>query len=529
MKDTKEIDRRKHKKVNVFLYERWSSDLQGEGDSDRRQSKLALEWCARHTLSLTDKVADDGISAWKGRNRQDGSGLSRLLKLVTPGDYLLIEDLDRLSRQDWLTSMNFLAEIIEKGVTVVTLTNGNEINADRFRRDPGCFLPALLRAHLGHDENEKKSERIQAAWEARKMAMQKGKTVKMHVPCWLAFDAKGNPVLVEPNAKVIRLMFAWAVEGLGCQTIARKLHLEGYKLVVDGKRRKRELAIGTSYVWRTLRNKMAVGFNTYVIPPLPHVFPAVVDEKVFYAVQAKIEGNHHRTAPRAHSEANLFTGLARCSKCGGTLCRFTQCRNGKTYRYLVCSDTLHKHGRCGMTSIRYDLFEQSFGALLAQSGLMQKLLEGEKKTTTVDELAGKIASADQEISKIMGLIRGDQTPARSLANLLKELEAERDRLAEALELEKAATLASPTPDLAYDELKVIFAQLCGNGRQRAKALIGDLVEKIVVKLGEDHYEVYLRGRAMPVDVKIIQRPLGWIFSPAPSWVISDSPQSTRSQ
>jgi len=529
MKDTKEIDRRKHKKVNVFLYERWSSEAQGEGDSDRRQSKLAQDWCARRGLELTDKVADDGISAWKGRNRQEGSGLSFLLKVVKPDDYLLMEDLDRLSREDWLTAMNFVAEILSKGVIVVTLANGNEINADRFRRDPGCFLPALLRAHLGHDENEKKSERIKAAWEARKMAMQKGEAVKMHVPCWLAFDAKGKPVLVEVNAKVIRLMFAWAAEGLGCQTIARKLHREGHKLVVEGKSRERELAIGTSYVWRTLRNKMAIGFNIYVIPPLPHVFPAVVDEKLFYAVQAKIEGNHHRTVPRAHSEANLFTGLARCSKCGGTLCRFTQCRNGRVYRYLVCSDTLHKHGRCGSSAIRYDFFEQSFGALLAQSGLMQKLLAGEKKTSAVDELNGKIGSVDREIRKIMGLIRGDETPARSLAILLKDLEGEKEKLVMALELEKATALASPTPDLAYDELKVIFAQLDGNGRQRAKALIGDLVEKIVVRLGDDSYEVHLRGCAMSVDVKIIRRPLGWMFSPTPSWVISDSPRSALSQ
>lgn len=522
MKHTEQTDQCKQKKVNVFLYERWSSEAQGEGDSDRRQSQLAENWCARRGLRLTGLEKDDGVSAWKGKNRNEGSGLSRLLKLVRPGDYLLVEDNDRLSRQDWLTAMNFLNEIVEKGVTIVTLSNGNEIDAERFRKDAGCFLPALLRAHLGHDENEKKSERIQAAWEARKLAMQKGEAVRMHVPCWLSFDRKGKPVLVESNARVIRLMFEWAAEGLGCQTIARKLHREGHKLVVEGKRRERELAIGTSYVWRTLRNKMAIGVNTYVTPSQPHVFPAVIDDQTFYAVQAKIEGNRHRTAPRAHNQANLFTGLARCSQCGGTLCKFTQCRGGRSYRYLVCSDTLHKHGRCGLASFRYDLFEQSFGALLAQSGLMQKLLEGEKKTSRVDELVGKIASVDREIGKIVGMIRGDKTPARSLANLLKELEAERDQLTEALEVERAAALASPTPDLAYDELKVIFAELDGTGRQRAKALIGDLVEKIVVRLGEDRYEVHFRGCAMPVDVTVIKRPLGWMFSPSPGWVVSGS-------
>jgi hypothetical protein len=175
-----------------------------------------------------------------------------------------------------------------------------------------------------------------------------------------------------------------------------------------------------------------------------------------------------------------------------------------------------------MASIRYDHFEASFAALLAEGRLIHKLLDGEKKASMVDALTGRIVGVDRQIRKILDAIRGDDAPAKSLATLLKELEVEKDRLNEELELEKSAVMSVPAPELAYEELKAIFGRLDEDGRHKAKALIRDLVEKIIVRLGEDQYEVHLRGCAVPVAVTIIQRPLGWMFTPAPSWVLSNS-------
>jgi hypothetical protein len=107
--------------------------------------------------------------------------------------------------------------------------------------------------------------------------MAKGEAVNLHFPCWLDWDTDlDKPVLVERNAKVIRKMFELAQDGLGCQTIARRLHKEGEMLIVKGKRRERRLAISAPYVWRTLRNKLAIGYGVYVQPSPPKVYPPVV-------------------------------------------------------------------------------------------------------------------------------------------------------------------------------------------------------------------------------------------------------------
>ncbi len=435
---------------------------------------------------------------------------------MKPGDYLLVEDNDRLSRQDWLTACNFLRDIVGKGVVVVTLSNGNEIDKQRFERDPGCFLPVVLRSHLGHDENEKKSERIKASWEARKLALRNGKAANMHLPCWLGWDKEAKkPVLVESNAKVIRRMFELALQSLGCQTIARRLHQEGEKLVVKGKRHDRRLTISAPYVWRTLRNKLAIGYGVYVQPPQPGVYPPVVDEKTFYTVQTRLQENKRQTVPRAHSEASLVTGLARCSKCRGTLCRFTQCRK-KTYQYLVCSDTLHKHGKCGMSSIRYDRFEQSFLSLLAHGQLLRAILtDRQEEPSVLDTLKGRLADAQAQADKYLKLIDGDDNPSRRLSDALKVAEGKEAELQSQVEAEEAKARTVVPAAQVYHACCDLFGRgLKPEDRGTLRQALRDFVEKVVVRLGDDSYDVHFKGGKLPITVDV--NCTGWTFDPAPT-------------
>lgn len=509
------------KKAHVYSYARWSSDGQTDGDSLRRQTQLAQNWCAARGLTVTDSARDEGISAWNGKNRGDGTGLSRLLKLVRPGDFLLVEDNDRLSRQDWLTHMNFLRDITVKGVTVVTLSNGNEIDAERFKNDPGCFLPAVLSAHLGHSENEKKSQRIKESWQARYAKLAKGQPANLRLPCWLAWDKEADkPVLVEYNATVIRKMFSLALTGLGCQTIARRLHKEEAKLIVKGKRRERRLTLSAPYVWRTLRSKLAIGYGVYVQPPQPGVYPAVVDEQTFYAVQQRLDTNKHQTARRATSTPSLFTGIAFCSKCGGTLCRFTQCRNGKSYQYLVCSDTLHKHGQCGMTGMRYDALETTFLHLLSQTDLVRQAMSEKPLAvpTRLDSLSGQLADSKRQITKLMTLIKDDPNPSKAVYGAIKNEEAKAAGLRQQIEIEHDKLRTETPPLEGYAEFCERFAERMGRPefRLEVRSLLRNFVSRIEVRLGENSYRVWFKDAKQAIAVDINRA--GWTFSPDPLWV-----------
>src|ERR1035437_10322109 len=175
------------KNVNVYSYLRWSTEAQTWGDSERRQLEAASAWCALRGLKLSeDRFIDRGVSAKEGRNQQ--AQLGRLLGVVKSGDYLLVEDADRLSRQDWKASMDFLEKIVSKGAVVVTMQNGVEIDEEGFRCNPGVFLPTILKAFTAHDENQKKSFRIKASWTARKAAVRDGKPLNQNLPGWSQYD-----------------------------------------------------------------------------------------------------------------------------------------------------------------------------------------------------------------------------------------------------------------------------------------------------------------------------------------------------
>jgi hypothetical protein len=92
----------------AYSYIRFSHPDQAKGDSLRRQTEAAADWCQRHKVNLDTSTTlhDLGKSAYTGEHRKnpDRHGLAAFLKLVESGkvprgSYLIIENLDRLSRE----------------------------------------------------------------------------------------------------------------------------------------------------------------------------------------------------------------------------------------------------------------------------------------------------------------------------------------------------------------------------------------------------------------------------------------------
>src|SRR5687768_3108579 len=94
----------------AFSYLRFSSPGQADGDSVRRQTDLRDNWLKRHPNARLDTsltLADKGVSGFTGAHRKnpDRHALAAFLKLVEQGrvprgSYLIVENLDRLSRED---------------------------------------------------------------------------------------------------------------------------------------------------------------------------------------------------------------------------------------------------------------------------------------------------------------------------------------------------------------------------------------------------------------------------------------------
>ena len=100
----------------AYSYIRMSSDKQLRGDSLRRQLTLSEDYAKEKNLTIVDHIdgtplKDIGVSGFRGVNATKGV-LSIFLKAleegkIDTGSALLIESLDRLSRDDVFNAVRF--------------------------------------------------------------------------------------------------------------------------------------------------------------------------------------------------------------------------------------------------------------------------------------------------------------------------------------------------------------------------------------------------------------------------------------
>ncbi|MEB3047675.1 recombinase family protein [Rhizobium mulingense] len=126
--------------VRAYSYVRMSTRKQLRGDSLRRQLERSKAFADEHSLLLDDSLQDLGVSAWKGKNFKTGA-LGRFLAMVESGEipkgsYLLIESLDRLSREAVPDALTLFMAIINAGIVIATLGEDRQIySRDRLNGD----------------------------------------------------------------------------------------------------------------------------------------------------------------------------------------------------------------------------------------------------------------------------------------------------------------------------------------------------------------------------------------------------------
>jgi DNA invertase Pin-like site-specific DNA recombinase len=357
---------RKNPMPQCFSYTRMSSPEQLKGDSLRRQLEQSRDYAERHGLNLVE-LNDLGISAYRGKNVGPDAALGQFLdavrkKKVEPGAVLLIENLDRLSRQQVFRAFGLFSEIVTAGVKVVTLTDGRTYDSEIGLSE---MLVSIVTMERAHQESDIKSRRGKASWN-NKRARMKARTEILtgRTKGWLKPrpDRRGFDV-DKKQAKTVEQVFSMAADlGMGVDAIARKLNQD--RVPTFSKR-------GTWYktvVLRLLRDRAVLG------EMVPHVmiegkrtpteveadyFPRLVSDDTFYRAQAAL--SRRRIAGggrRGERVSNLFTHLCKCGRCGATMHMLN--RSDHSGRWLVCNETRRGLSDCRPSSWKYESFERSF-------------------------------------------------------------------------------------------------------------------------------------------------------------------------
>ncbi|MGB6342827.1 MAG: recombinase family protein, partial [Xanthobacteraceae bacterium] len=267
-----------------------STELQLKGDSRRRQLEKSEKYAANHELELADdaRLEDIGISAFKGANVRDGA-LGKFLEAakagkIAPGSFLLVESLDRLTRQDINKSLALFLLIINAGINIVTLGDERVYRAEKL--DLPDFITSLVIMSRAHEESMIKSQRVSAAW-ASKRSQARNRPVTAMCPAWLVLSEDRTQYKTIPErAKVVRAIFDDTVAGIGNYTITRRLnqrHVPHFG---------RSKGWHNSYVNKILTNRAVFGefqphkmHNGKRVPdgePIRNYFPPIVEKELFY-------------------------------------------------------------------------------------------------------------------------------------------------------------------------------------------------------------------------------------------------------
>lgn len=496
----------------AYSYVRFSTPEQMRGDSFRRQVQAAERYALVNGLELDTKFAfhDIGVSAFRGRNRVDGM-LGEFLSYVRSGDiskgsYLLVENLDRVSRENAWDAMHTLQNIAREGVTVVTMNDGRAYTAESLRNNFHDLLVALLMFSRANEESETKARRLREAWQEKRRKAADGRPMTSVCPAWLRLksDRSGYEIVPE-RAEIVRRIFSMTLAGAGQHLVADTLNRESVAVFGRGKMWHR------SYIKKLLENPAVIGrFTPHAVQrpdeggkvrvpssPIDNYFPAVVDRDTYDAVQGLGRGGAAIPREQSHGRSvpvHMLAGLATCPLCKASMTRVFKGRKGGK-PYLVCTRAKGGAG-CRYRQVKVEQIEE---AITRNAGFIAAHVPSpdEQAQTNLESLRAAYGGVQDQIENLLQAIERtrDEGVSRTLVRRLHENEEalqEVTALLQKAEVKAAETLTNRVTNAASDlaDSLEVYGPL---NMPRIGALLRQLFAKVEVDFIDGQLRLFWRS------------------------------------
>jgi DNA invertase Pin-like site-specific DNA recombinase len=495
----------------AYSYLRFSHPKQMSGDSRRRQQEWGEAAAARHGWLLDKglRMEDCGVSAFKGRNARTGALASFLEavrnRVVKPGSVLLVESLDRLSREEQDEAYDLFRGIIKSGVEIHTRDPERHYDRDSLRGNPMAMIEPILIMSRAHEESQMKSTRGSEAWKTRRERMARKLPVTRQLPAWVRLAEDGAHFETVPEAvAAVRRVFLLAARGVGIRGISTLLNGGRVKRTHELSAAEAALlgdlgtpaigklgAWGRSYVAKLLKDRRVLGeHQPHVMrdgrrvphgPPIPDFFPAIVTPEEWARARVAKRAGQAAGGKPERGAPNLFVGLLKDARDGQAM-HLKHHRHGTLH--FVSNGAMNGERGSANHSFPYAVFEEAFLGLLRELTAKDILPgpggPGENRET---QLRAELATVEENLATLKKRVA--QTPSPSLLEVVTELDkrkAEAEAELEALQVQRAAaqpdalesckTLAAMLRDVQAEELAAL--------RLRVKAALRWLVREILV-------------------------------------------------
>ncbi|MEQ8852818.1 recombinase family protein [Gimesia sp.] len=494
----------------AYSYIRFSRPEQLKGDSLRRQKELSDRWCERNGYFLDDslKLTDRGVSAFRGDNASRGK-LKAFMDAVEDGrvkkgSVLIVESLDRLSRQAVGTALAQFMDILSKGISIVTLEPEERFDTSSMN-DTVKLIVVIVIISRAYEESALKSKRLSEAWSEKREKLAEGIKISGRVPGWI--EKQGNNFVFNEHAKTIKKIVKLYLSGHGTSSIARNLNAEKVPTIGRGKQQAKYWR--QSSIVKILKSRSLIGeYQPHlgksnedqskrqpIGDPITDYYPPVIKEIDFYKVKKIIEDKRTSVKGRTGINgtiSNLFRGIIfdvktessmiivnKGVKSGGKQLVSSRAKSDKSSEYI---------------SFSYSAFEEAILKVVAKISAADLLPEGgENQYEELEEAELKLAKIDEKILKLQTQIENAENADEidilfPVAKRLTKQKQGAEKLID--ELKQKLHSSSPTSEDCHNLVELIQngGEPLDDNRRRFRNVFLNIVKRadvLVLKAG--HY------------------------------------------
>lgn len=406
----------------AYSYIRLSSRQQIMGDGQRRQLEAATEYCIQNNLTLSPKSFRDlGVSAFKEVDRPSLSDLHECIErgIIRAGDVIILEKLDRLSRQGISKTQQMLQDILNKGVIVVSLMDGLRLDRHSLN-DLTLVIRIAIAADLANKESAAKSFRVQANKDAAREKIRKGEPVDRRLPFWLSYD--NGTYKFSERKQLLDHMVELRLGGMSYNKIVGTLNDEGVPPINGGQK-------WNASTLRTIcRNPILYGAHQVTAKidgeyqPLEIVedyYPAAISYEMFRELNG-----HTVIRPAGQSETNSLSGLVYCGLCG-----FKMTTKGRTNKKDGQKVIYHHCKRLAEKACTNNTYLRGLQEMVIKN-ITHLTMTNLKPTVDIDKLREELFAVEARISELTSELTkvNSALPVSVIISSVKTLEANRAEL-----------------------------------------------------------------------------------------------------
>ena len=402
---------------------------------------------------------------------------------VSKGSVLLVESLDRLTRQQIGDALELFLKLLRLGITIITRTPEQVLDRASINDVPTLFTVIIVFVRA-NEESELKSKRIGDGWLDLREKVRRGerKIATRHTVPWVRV-ADGQFEVVDDLADIVRRIFQMALDGMGARTICTTLNHEQVKPIGGKAKYWHE-----PYIALLLRNRAVIGeyqpkrYRKVWGDAIKNYYPVIIGKKTFDAVAAVLAGRRRSPGKTGKYVTNLFPHLL-WDDLGNA--NYVLKRDNNHTLTIRNAAAVAGAGDGAYNSFNYSALEAALLATLPKiepadllptdnSNLPQKITAAEKRLAGLDKKITTISrriTHEEETDALMNIVVDLDKQRKSAKNELQALQSQQTQ----------PTLLESVKDI-QSITWLLRRRLKGTAlretRMKLRLVIGRLVERI---------------------------------------------------